>query len=260
MRFVMTNAAFQRLLSWRAFIAALGEQAAEGDRARRSSPRHGRRGHPRHRTRLPAEGQPERPQKTRSARAKHRRRAAPQLVLVKRIFGAAYEVCEEDKEAARAGMQPTPRATYYVEGIFRTARSRALQEMDWRWVDESNLFEVLDPDGELDLPAQRAAVERLEEQRELARDQQRALGRDRAAQVVPPEVEHAQAAARGRRVGSGRANDLGLEPGVAAEKAVDRGGVRTLAVALGRDDEDAAVTSFGEVECRDEPRRHRTRR
>ena len=34
-----------------------------------------------------------------------------------------------------------------------------LQEMDWRWVDESNLFEVLDPDGELDLPAQRAAVE-----------------------------------------------------------------------------------------------------
>ena len=40
-------------------------------------PRHGRRGHQRHRKRLPAEGQPERPQKTRSAGAKHRRRAAP---------------------------------------------------------------------------------------------------------------------------------------------------------------------------------------
>ena len=40
-------------------------------------PRQGRRGHPRRRKRLPAEGQPERPRKTRSAGAKHRRRAAP---------------------------------------------------------------------------------------------------------------------------------------------------------------------------------------
>ena len=40
-------------------------------------PRQGRRGHPRRRKRLPAEGQPERPRKTSSARAKRRRRAAP---------------------------------------------------------------------------------------------------------------------------------------------------------------------------------------
>ena len=64
--------------------------------------------------------------------------------------------------AARACRPSAPEpATFYVEGVFRAWRSRQLDELDWQWVTEATLTEVLDPDERLDDDELRERVAQL---------------------------------------------------------------------------------------------------
>ena len=80
-----------------------------------------------------------------------------QLVKACFIYGSTQRINEYQKalafakpEQKYAGLSLFSRmTTFHVHGLFRSKRSKANDEYDVRWVDQDDLLNVLDPEGEL---------------------------------------------------------------------------------------------------------------